>query len=92
MDELADPYDLWLTCSVNGEERLRLGTGDLARRLPAILEQLSRAKPLEPGDMVSVAAAGAGGASGKDAALKAGDIVESGLEGITALRTTLVES
>ncbi|HET9471834.1 MAG TPA: fumarylacetoacetate hydrolase family protein [Usitatibacter sp.] len=92
MDELADPYDLWLTCAVNGEERLRVSTGDLARGLPAILEQLSRAKPLEPGDMVSVGAAAAGGANGRDLALKPGDIVESGIEGITALRTTLVES
>jgi len=88
MDELPDPYDLWLSCSVNGAERMRINTGDLARRLPAILEQLSRAKPLEPGDIVSMC--GAAGAS--DVFLKPGDVVESSIEGVTALRTTLVES
>ena len=92
MDELADPYDLWLTCSVNGTERLRVSTGDLARGLPAILEQLSRARPMEPGDMLSTGALAAGGAKGKDLAVKPGDVVESSLEGITTLRTTLVES
>ncbi|HEX3096132.1 MAG TPA: fumarylacetoacetate hydrolase family protein [Usitatibacter sp.] len=92
MDELADPYDLWLTCSVNGTERLRVSTGDLARALPAILEQISRAKPMEAGDMLSASALAAGRSDGKDLAVKPGDVVESSLEGITTLRTTLVES
>ena len=87
MDELADPYDLWLTCSVNGEERMRVNTGDLARALPAILGELSRAKAMEPGDMLSAGAP----AAGKALVLRPGDVVESALEGITTLRTTLSE-
>ena len=23
LDEIADPYDLWMTCAVNGEERMQ---------------------------------------------------------------------
>jgi len=88
MDELADPYDLWLTCSVNGGERMRVSTGELARGLPALLGEASRGKALEPGDLLSTAAA----ALGKDVVLKPGDVVETALEGITTLRTTLVES
>jgi len=92
MDELADPYDLWLTCSVNGEERVRVSTGELARGLPAILEQVSRTKALEPGDLLSMGLPAAGAAGAKGLFLKPGDVVESGIEGITTLRTTLVES
>jgi acylpyruvate hydrolase len=92
MDELADPYDLWLTYAVNGAERMRVSTGDLARGLPAILEQLSRTKAMEPGDMVSASGATAGNAGARELVLKPGDVVESGIEAITTLRTTLVES
>jgi 2-keto-4-pentenoate hydratase/2-oxohepta-3-ene-1,7-dioic acid hydratase in catechol pathway len=28
MDEVPDPYDLWVTCSVNGEQRMRVNTSD----------------------------------------------------------------
>jgi hypothetical protein len=88
MDELSDPYDLWLTCAVNAAERVRVNTGDLVRRLPAILGELSRGKPIEPGDMLSIGAA----PEARDLVLKPGDVVESSIEGVTTLRTTLVES
>ena len=26
MDEVPDPYDIWVTCSVNGEQRMRVNT------------------------------------------------------------------
>ncbi|HSN19754.1 MAG TPA: fumarylacetoacetate hydrolase family protein [Usitatibacter sp.] len=93
MDEIADPYDLWITCSVNGEERLRVNTRDQIWKLPAILEHFSRYIPIEPGDMFSTGAPG-GVALGKPDAeqlyLKPGDVVECAIEGVTTLRTTLV--
>jgi hypothetical protein len=89
MDEIPDPYDMWLTCSVNGAERVRVSTGDLSRRFPAILEHFSRARPIEAGDMFSIGAADANPGA-KELVLKPGDVVESSIESITTLRTTLV--
>ena len=84
IDEIGDPYDLWVTCEVNGEERLRVNSGDQMRRMSAILELLSRTTALEPGDLVTA------GADGADAvSLKPGDVIECSIEGLTTLRTTI---
>jgi 2-keto-4-pentenoate hydratase/2-oxohepta-3-ene-1,7-dioic acid hydratase in catechol pathway len=83
LDEVPDPYDLWVTCSVNGEERMRVNTSEQIWRLPAIVEHFSRLIPLEPGDMFSTGAPG-GVAVGKANAaalfLKPGDLVECAIE------------
>jgi 2-keto-4-pentenoate hydratase/2-oxohepta-3-ene-1,7-dioic acid hydratase in catechol pathway len=93
MDEIPDPYDLWMTCSVNGEERMRVNTRDQIWKLPDILEHFSRHIPIEPGDMFSTGAPG-GVAVGKPNAaelfLKPGDVVDCSIEGIATLRTTIV--
>ena len=93
MDEIRDPYDLWMTCAVNGEERMRVNTRDQIWQLPVILEHFSRYIPLEPGDMFSTGAPG-GVAVGKPNAaelfLKPGDVVECSIEGIATLRTHIV--
>jgi len=93
MDEIRDPYDLWMTCSVNGEQRMRVNTRDQIWKLPDILEHFSRFIPIEPGDMFSTGAPGGGAVGKPDAAalfLKPGDVVECGIEGIATLRTTIV--
>jgi len=93
MDEIRDPYDLWMTCSVNGEPRMRVNTADQIWKLPDILEHFSRYIPIEPGDMFSTGAPG-GVAVGKPNAaalfLKPGDTVECSIEGIATLRTHIV--
>lgn len=93
MDEIGDPYDLWMTCSVNGEQRMRVNTRDQIWKLPDIIEHFSRFIPLEPGDMFSTGAPG-GVAVGKPNAaelfLKPGDVVECSIEGVTTLRTTII--
>jgi len=93
LDEIRDPYDLWMTCSVNGQERMRVNTRDQIWKLPDILEHFSRFIPIEPGDMFSTGAPG-GVAVGKPNAeelfLKPGDVVECSIEGIATLRTTIV--
>jgi len=94
MDEIDDPYDLWLTCSVNGEERMRVNTSEQIWKLPAILEHFSRFIPIEPGDMFSTGAPG-GVAVGKpnpaDYFLKPGDEVSCSIEGITTLRNRIAD-
>jgi 2-keto-4-pentenoate hydratase/2-oxohepta-3-ene-1,7-dioic acid hydratase in catechol pathway len=94
MDEVPDPYDIWVTCSVNGEQRMRVNTSDQIWKLPDILEHFSRLLPLEPGDMFSTGAPG-GVAVGKpnaaDLYLKHGDVVECGFESPSmTLRTRIV--
>jgi 5-carboxymethyl-2-hydroxymuconate isomerase/acylpyruvate hydrolase len=93
LDEIADPYDLWMTCSVNRRLRMRVNTGDQIWKLPDILEHFSRHIPIEPGDLFSTGAPG-GVAVGKENAaelfLKPGDVVECGIEGLATLKTTIV--
>jgi 5-carboxymethyl-2-hydroxymuconate isomerase/acylpyruvate hydrolase len=93
MDEIPDPYDLWLTCSVNGEERIRANTKNQIWKIGDILEHFSKFIPIEPGDMFSTGAPG-GVAIGKENAaalfLKPGDVVECSIEGIATLRTKIV--
>jgi len=93
LDEVRDPYDLWMTCSVNGEERMRVNTRDQIWKLPDIIAHFSRFIPIEPGDMFSTGAPG-GVAVGKPNAealfLKPGDVVECSIEGMATLRTTIV--
>lgn len=93
LDEIADLDDLWMICTVNGEERLRGNTHDQAWTMPDIVEHFSRVGPLEAGDMISIGAP-AGATEGKPGAaglfLEPGDVVEFTIEGIAALRTTIV--
>lgn len=83
LDEVRDPYDIWVTCSVNGEQRMRVNTRDQIWKLPDIIEYFSRLVPLVPGDMFSTGAPG-GVAVGKPNAealfLKPGDVVECAFE------------
>ena len=77
-----------MTCSVNGEQRMRVNTPDQIWKLPDILEHFSRLIPIEPGDMFSTGAPG-GVAVGKPNAdelfLKPGDVVECAIEGFATL-------
>lgn len=94
MDEVPDPYDLWVTCSVNGEQRMRVNTSDQIWKLPRIVEHFSRLVPLAPGDMFSTGAPG-GVAVGKSNAealyLQDGDVVECAIEApALTLRNSIV--
>ena len=94
MDEVGDPYDIWVTCSVNGEQRMRVNTSDQIWKLPRIIEHFSRLLPLQPGDMFSTGAPG-GVAVGKPNAeelyVKPGDVVECAFEKpAMVLRTRIV--
>jgi 2-keto-4-pentenoate hydratase/2-oxohepta-3-ene-1,7-dioic acid hydratase in catechol pathway len=83
MDEVADPYDIWVTCSVNGEQRMRVNTCDQIWKLPDIIEHFSRLIPLEPGDMFSTGAPGGvavGKANAEALYIKPGDVVECAFE------------
>ena len=94
MDEVADPYDIWVTCSVNGEQRMRVNTSDQIWKLPRIIEHFSRLLPLKPGDMFSTGAPGGvavGKPNAEDLYVKPGDVIECAFEKpAMALRTRIV--
>ncbi len=95
LDEVPDPYDIWVTCSVNGEQRMRVNTSDQIWKLQDIIEHFSRLLDLQPGDMFSTGAPGGvavGKANAEALFLKPGDVVECAFEkpGMT-LRNRIVE-
>jgi 5-carboxymethyl-2-hydroxymuconate isomerase/acylpyruvate hydrolase len=93
LDEVPDPYDVWMTCAVNGEPRMRVNTREQIWRMNDILAHFSRTIPLEPGDMFATGAPGgvaAGKPNAKDLYLKPGDVVECAIEGITTLSTKII--
>ncbi|MGE5096766.1 MAG: fumarylacetoacetate hydrolase family protein [Betaproteobacteria bacterium] len=92
LDEIGDPYDLWMVCKVNGDLRMRVNTREQIWRMNDILAHFSRTIPLEPGDMFATGAPGgvaAGKPNAQDLYLKPGDVVECSIEGVTTLQTTI---
>jgi 2-keto-4-pentenoate hydratase/2-oxohepta-3-ene-1,7-dioic acid hydratase in catechol pathway len=95
LDEVHDPHDLWLTLSVNGEQRIRVNTRDYIFRIPDIIEHFSRYLTLAPGDMFSTGVPGGvavGQPNADELFLRPGDLVEVGFENLAVLRTHIVAS
>jgi 2-keto-4-pentenoate hydratase/2-oxohepta-3-ene-1,7-dioic acid hydratase in catechol pathway len=83
MDEVADPYNIWVTCRVNGSERMRVNNSEQIWKISDILAHFSRLVPLQPGDMFSTGAPGGvavGKANAAELFLKPGDVVECSFE------------
>jgi acylpyruvate hydrolase len=93
LDEVADIDNLWVTCDVNGERRLRANTGDYLYKIADVLEHFSRYVVFEPGDLIAMGAP-SGVAVGQPNAgalyLKPGDDMVVAFEGLMALRTRIV--
>jgi acylpyruvate hydrolase len=93
LDEIGDPHELWITCTVNGELRMRGNMRDQIYHIPDILEHFTRFIPVEPGDLFSTGAPGGvavGKANAAELYLKPGDVIEIGIEGYATLRTHIV--
>jgi 2-keto-4-pentenoate hydratase/2-oxohepta-3-ene-1,7-dioic acid hydratase in catechol pathway len=74
-DEISDPHNLDLMTEVNGEERQKSNTKNLIFNCFDLVEHLSTAFTLEPGDLVLTGTpSGVGGVEGKF--LKEGDIIK----------------
>lgn len=52
-DEVADPHDLLVRLSVQGELRQEYSTRDMAHKIPETLEWITWITTLEPGDVIS---------------------------------------
>lgn len=88
-DELHDPDDLALGCSVDGETVQDARTDDLVFGVPRLVAELSAVLPLLPGDVIFTGTpAGVGFTRDPSRALWPGNVVESWIEGIGTIRNT----
>jgi len=91
-DELTDPHALRLRTWVNGELRQESNTKQLIFDWFTLVEHLSTAFTLEPGDVVATGTPGGVGMAMKPPRLLApGDVVKIEIEGIGALENPVVD-
>lgn len=89
-DEIADPHDLQLTTTLNGEVMQSTKTDDLIFKLPEIIAYFSKWYRFHPGDVVTTGSpAGVGLGRTPPVFMKAGDTIEIEIEGIGKLSNTL---
>jgi 2-keto-4-pentenoate hydratase/2-oxohepta-3-ene-1,7-dioic acid hydratase in catechol pathway len=90
-DEVGDPHGLRLRTWVNGELRQDSSTKHLIFDCFALVEHLSTAFTLEPGDVISTGTPGGVGIALKPPKLlKVGDVVKVEIEGLGALENTVI--
>ena len=90
-DEIAYPPALEITCRVNGELRQQSNTSLLITSIGQILEELTAGMTLLPGTIIATGTpAGVGMGFDPPKFLQSGDTVECAIEGIGALRSTVV--
>lgn len=91
-DEVADPHVLDLRTWVNGELRQSANTSDLIFNCDQIIEHLSTAFTLEPGDVIVTGTpSGVGLWMNPKSWLKAGDVVRIEIQGLGAIENRVVE-
>ncbi|HEY8813629.1 MAG TPA: fumarylacetoacetate hydrolase family protein [Candidatus Dormibacteraeota bacterium] len=86
-DGLANRDDLEITCHINGELMQRSRTSNLVFSVPQLIAELSSAVRLLPGDLIFTGTpSGVGSSRDPRRYLKPGDIIESRVEDIGAMR------
>lgn len=90
-DELTDPDDLALGCSIDGVTVQDARTSDLIFDVPGLVAELSAVLPLLPGDVIFTGTPAGVGISAKPPRfLQAGETVESWIEGVGTIRNRFV--
>jgi len=90
-DEVPDPDDLALGCSVDGETVQDARTSDLVFSVPQLVADLSAVLPLLPGDVIFTGTPAGIGATRQPARfLKSGEVLETWIEGIGTIRNRFV--
>ena len=91
LDEFANPDDLAVGCSLNGEKMQDAPTADLIFSVPRLIAEISEVVPLWPGDVIFTGTpAGIGAVRQPPVFLKAGDVLETWVEGVGHLRNRFV--
>jgi len=93
-DEVEDPHQLSIKCSVNGQVMQDSNTSEMIYRIPYLIEYLSKAFTLLPGDIIATGTPhGVGAFRDPPLWLKSGDTVTVEVEGLGSLvNRCLVES
>lgn len=94
LDEVADVDNLWITCDVNGQRRLRENTSQFIFKIADVIEHFTRYVVFEPGDLIAMGApkgVAMGQPNAAELYLKPGDKMEIAIEGLMSLRTTIVD-
>jgi 2-keto-4-pentenoate hydratase/2-oxohepta-3-ene-1,7-dioic acid hydratase in catechol pathway len=82
-DEIADVNTLRMWLTVNGEKRQESTSANLAFKVPFLVSYISQFMTLEPGDVISTGTPpGVGMGMKPPQFLKAGDVVELGIDGL----------
>jgi 2,4-diketo-3-deoxy-L-fuconate hydrolase len=82
-DEIADPRNMKMWLKVNGEPRQDSSTANMIFDVPTLVSYVSEFMTLLPGDVISTGTpAGVGLGMKPPQYLKAGDVVELGIEGL----------
>jgi 2,4-diketo-3-deoxy-L-fuconate hydrolase len=90
-DEVPDPDDLRLGCSVDGETVQDARTSDLIFSVPQLIAELSSVLPLLSGDIIFTGTpAGVGMSRKPPRSLQPGQVLESWIEGIGTIRNRCV--
>ena len=90
-DEIGDPHGLELQTWVNGESRQHSNTRELLFDCFDLIEHLSTAFTLEPGDIISTGTPGGVGIAMKPPKfLKAGDVVKISIDKIGTLENSVI--
>ena len=90
-DELADPDDVALGCSVDGEKVQQGRTSDLVFSVPRLVAELSSVLPLLPGDVIFTGTpAGVGATRQPPRFLRPGQVLESWVEGVGTIRNRCI--
>ena len=86
-DELTNPDDLALGCSVDGEVVQDARTSDLIFSVPRLVAELSAVLPLRPGDVIFTGTpAGVGFTRQPSRSLRPGNVLETWIDGIGTIR------
>ncbi|MEO9511260.1 MAG: fumarylacetoacetate hydrolase family protein [Flavobacteriaceae bacterium] len=82
-EEISDPHNLDLWLKLNGETMQHSNTSDLVFNIPQLVSYISQYMTLMPGDIISTGTPfGVGLGFDPPKYLKAGDVVELGIEGL----------
>jgi 2-keto-4-pentenoate hydratase/2-oxohepta-3-ene-1,7-dioic acid hydratase in catechol pathway len=89
-DEVPDPTKLVLTTWVNGEQRQQAPVSDLIFDIPTLIEAISAAITLEPGDIIATGTpAGVGIGFDPPRFLRKGDVIRIEITGIGVLENAV---
>lgn len=85
-DEIADPHNLDLSLTVNGEIRQKSNTRHMLFRIPRLIADITSGMTLEPGDVIATGSpSGVGAGMTPPQFLRPGDLVEATIAGIGTL-------